>query len=276
MGKVKVAVVAAALIAVIGAPSLAGAQQPVPTVAVSASPAGATFQPTGPLPSGPTRFEARRQGSKDVNLYFGLLNAGVTRQEFETAFRNDRRDDGDTALGLVSIQASVFASKTPRSVTFTLKPNQEYLVLVEEDSEDAPGQYSFTTLQTTGAWNGARATAPSATVRMVGLRFRGAANLPRNGTVRLINQDGQPHIVIAFPLRPRTTNAQLGRALRSPDERVFNRLLAGPPTPVLNLLSGGGLINDTQVQFQRPGRYALVCFIANHHLLGMHRIVTVQ
>ena len=42
--------------------SLAGAQAPVPTVAVTASGSSITLTPSGPLAAGPDALHARRQG----------------------------------------------------------------------------------------------------------------------------------------------------------------------------------------------------------------------
>jgi hypothetical protein len=111
---------------------------------------------------------------------------------------------------------------------------------------------------------------------MRGLRFRGAATLPRQGTVRVVNQDGVPHFAIAFPLRPGVGAARLGRALRSNNERAFGRLVAGEPVEVQNLISGGDTANDNEVRFSRRGNYGLVCFFDEHHRLGMYRVVRVR
>jgi hypothetical protein len=111
---------------------------------------------------------------------------------------------------------------------------------------------------------------------MVGLRFRGARSLPRRGTVRVTNEDGVAHFAIAFPLRRGVTAARLGRALRSNSEAAFGRVVAGAPYSLQNLISGGRTANDNEVRFTRAGRYGLVCFVYEHHRLGMYRIVTVR
>jgi hypothetical protein len=259
--------------------AVAVAQQPVPTVAVTASPTTVAL-PAGPLPAGPTRFEVARQGNRDVGVYFFLLNAGVSLEEFQASLRRDDRTGGDSTLGLVSIQASISVSRSePRhAATFTLKPGLTYGVLSEADEEGGrgPRQRGLTTFTTSGQANGATAPAPEATVRMVGLRFRGARTLPRRGVVRVENGDGVPHFAIAFPLRGRVTARQFGRAIRSDSERAFGRVVAGAPYGLQGIISGGNTANDQEVRFQRAGRYGLVCFFGEHHRLGMYRVVRVR
>jgi hypothetical protein len=262
------------------AAAVAVAQQPVPTVAVTASPTSVALQPAGPVPAGPTRFEVARQGNRDVSVYFALLNAGVSMQEFQAALRSDDRTGGDSTLGLVSIQASVSISGSERqhAATFTLKPGLTYVVLSEADEEGGrgPRERGITTFTTSGQSNGAAAPAPDARVRMVGLRFRGDRVLPRRGVVRVENRDGVPHFAIAFPLRRGVTSRQFGRVLRSNSERAFGRVLAGTPYGLQSIISGGNTANDQEVRFPRAGRYGLVCFFGEHHRLGMYRLVTVR
>jgi hypothetical protein len=261
--------------------AVAVAQQPVPTVAVTASPTTVSVQASGPVPAGSTRFEVTRQGNKDLSVYFVLLNAGVSLEDFEASLRRDDRTRGEATLGLVSIQASasVSASEPRRAMTFTLKPGLTYVVLSEADEEgggSAARARGLTTFNTSGDANGARAASPRATVRMVGLRFRGDRVLPRRGVVRVENGDGVPHFALAFPLRRGVTTKQFGRVLRSNSERAFGRISAGPPYSLQGVLSGGNVANDQEVRFAKAGRYGLVCFFGEHHRLGMYRLVTVR
>lgn len=259
--------------------AIAGAQQPAPTVAVTASPTSLTVAP-GPVAAGPTRFEVTRQGNKDISVYFLLLLQGTSVEDFQRAIAQDDRTGGEAALGLVSIQGSVSiaAAEASRGFTFTLKPNVQYVVLSEADEESSgnqPRQRGMTTF-TTGAASGATAPSPAATVRMRGLRFRGAATLPRRGIVRFRNEDGVPHFALAFPLRPGVSAARFGRVVRSDNERAFGRISAGAPVGLQNIISGGNTANDQDVRFSRAGRYGLVCFFGEHHRLGMYRVVRVR
>jgi hypothetical protein len=266
------------MVAIFGAvAAVAVAQQPVPTLVVTASPTTVAVQASGPVPAGPTRFEAAREGSKDLSVYFGLLNAGVSLEEFQAALRTDDRSEGASALGLVSVQASVSlnAAEPRHGVTFTLKPGQTYLVLSEAD-ENPKHERGITTFASGGSSNGASARAPDATVRMVGLGFRGDRVLPRRGVVRVENADGVPHLAVAFPLRKGVSSSQFARALQSDNERAFGRVVAGAPYGVQNLMSGGNTANDQEVRFPKAGRYGLVCFFNEHHRLGMYRVVTVK
>lgn len=259
--------------------AIAGAQGPAPTVAVTASPTSVSVA-SGSVAAGPTRFEVTRQGNKDLSVYFLVLLQGTSVEELQQTMRADDRTGGEASLGLVSIQGSVSipASEASRGFTFTLKPNVQYVVLSEVDEETSGNQApqrGMTTF-TTGAASGATAASPDATVRMRGLRFRGAKTLPRRGVVRFRNEDGVPHFALAFPLRPGVSAARFGRLLRSNNERAFGRITAGAPVGLQNIISGGNTVNDQDVRFTRAGRYGLVCFFGEHHELGMYRVVRVR
>jgi hypothetical protein len=258
---------------------LAGAQQPVPTVTISATPTAVSVDAPGPIPAGPTRFDfVRPAGGNDLSVYVALLVPGVSLEQLQQQLAREDRTHGDASLGLVSIQASTALSgpQTHRAVTFNVKPGLTYVVLAEQGSDTGGlSPRAFTTFTSGGDANGATAPAPAATIRMRGLRFRGPAALPRSGVVRVKNEDGVAHFAVAFPLRKGTTTAQLGRALRG-SQRGFGRIVTGAPYSVQDLISGGDTSNDQEVRFPRAGRYGLVCFIYQHHQLGMYRVVSVK
>jgi hypothetical protein len=275
-------VAAASALAVAGVvAAMAMAQTPVPAVPVTASPTAVSLPATAAIAAGPTRFQVTRQRARlGLSVYFGLLNQGVSPQDLQAALRRDDRTQGSSALGLVSIQASISFSgrETSRDVTFRLKPGLTYFVVSEPDTEgdNPPASRGISTFTTGAQANGATAPAPDATIRMVDLRFRGDTVLPRRGTVRFENFGGVPHIAVAFPLRPGVTTAQFGRALRADNQRALGRLLAGEPLGLQNLISGGGASDDQPVSFARAGRVGLVCFVNEHNRLGMYRIVRVR
>jgi uncharacterized cupredoxin-like copper-binding protein len=262
------------------ATAIAVAQAPPPTVAVTASPTSIAAQVTGPVAAGPTTFRITRAASEGgLSVYFALLNAGVSFEEFQAALRRDDRTRGDLALGLVSIQASTSleGGQTTRDVTFTLEPGLTYVMLSEPETEDGPPPTrGLGTVTTSATANGATLAAPDATIRMVSRRFRGANSLRRNGVVRFTNEDGVPHFAIAFPLRRGVGAARFGRVMREGSEREFGRIIAGPPVSAQGVISGGGTVNDQQVRFTRAGRYGFVCFFDSHERQGMYRVIRVR
>jgi hypothetical protein len=213
-------------------------------------------------------------------VYLGLLVPGVSVAQLEQALARDARTRGSSTFGLISIQASVAldGGEERRGMTFTVKPGLTYVVVsqVQTQGEGAAPPPRVTTFASGGGSNGATAPAPDATVRMVDLRFTGDRVLPRRGVVRVQNRGGVPHIAIAFPLRRGVTSAQAGRAIRSDSERVFGQIVAGAPRTVQDALSGGDTANDQEIRFPRKGRYVVVCFLNDHHRLGMYRVVSVR
>ena len=261
--------------------AIATAQTAVPVVAVTASPTSVSAGATGPVAAGPTTMQINRSASRTgLSVYIATLNAGVTLQDLQAAFRrDDRTQGGGSSLGLATVHASVHfdGNEVRRNVALTLKPGLTYILVSEPDTDNGPppsrGMGTFTT---SAQANGATAPQPDATVRIEDLAFRGSATLPRRGTVRVQNFGAGPHIAIAFPLRSGVTNAQAGRAIRSNSDAAFNRIVGGQPSVLQTILSGGGNFNDQQVSFARTGRYALVCFFNEHNRLGMYRVVTVR
>jgi hypothetical protein len=239
--------------------TLAVAQSPVPTVAVTANGSTITLTPAGALASGPTRFTFAGRGEFDLVT----LRAGVTVDELSQALSRNP----DAALNLIFIEAS--APEPGHAVTVDLRPNTTYVGV------SRAGRSSSLTSFTTGAPNGASAPAPDARIAMIDYAFKGPKTLPRNGRIRVENRGSTFHFALAFPLRRGVSNRQAGRALRGSSEKALERIVGGPPVTVQGVISGG-TTNDNEVQFARKGRYAMVCFIGAHNELGMYRVYKVR
>ncbi len=247
-------------IAVVAIPvTLATAQSSVPTVAVSVSGSNLVLAPSGPIGAGPTRFTFDGRGELTV----ATLRAGVTVEELRQSLRNPQ---AVTALGQVFLEAAVSSGKP---VTVDLRPNTTYVVAV------IANRLRGLTTFTTGAPSGATAPRPDARIRMVDYGFRGPKTLPRSGRIRVENAGSTLHFAIAFPLRPDVPARQIRRALGGTNEQALGRVVAGPPVDVQGLISQGST-NDNEVSFRRRGRYAMVCFFAEHNRLGMYRIYRVR
>jgi hypothetical protein len=247
-------------VVLVGVPvTLAAAQSSVPTVAVSVSGGNVVLDPSGPIGGGPTRFTFEGRG--EFNL--ATLRAGVTVDDLRRSLSNPR---SVRALGQVFLEAAVAPGKT---VTVDLRPNTTYVAAV------IAGRRQALTTFTTGGPNGAIAPRPDARIRMVDYGFRGPKTLPRSGRIRVENAGTTLHFAIAFPLRPDVSNRQIGRALRGTNERALGRVVAGEPVDVQGLISQGST-NDNEVSFPRRGRYAMVCFFAEHNRLGMYRMYRVR
>jgi plastocyanin len=270
--------VAATVVALGIVAGLATAQSPVPTLTITASPTSASVDPAGPIAAGPTRLNVVRPAGfkKAVTAYVFLLVPGVTVEQLQKALAADDKDEGESSLGLVSIQASVAldTSDAQRAATFSVKPGLTYYVIVEQDVEKGTPPRSLTSFTSSANANGATAPAPAATVTMKGLRFRGPATLNQTSTVRFQNRDGVSHFALAFPLRKGTTTAQLGKAVKS--QRAFGRIAAGAPYMAQGVISGGDTSNDQELHFPKKGTYGLVCFIDGHERLGMYKLITVR
>lgn len=265
MRSARLACGAALLLAIVVA-AVAAAQTSVPGVAVSVSKSAVTVTPAAPIAPGPTRFTFTRSGNGEVEGFLATLRAGVTVDELR------QKLSSESSLGLVFLEASVSLNdQAPtRSLTVDLRPDVTYVVVAIAGNAN-----TLTSFTTTGTANGAQAPKPDAQISMVDYGFRGPKTLPRDGTIRVANRGLAYHFALAFPVRKGASRKRIGRAFRNGDEKAIGRIVAGQPLEVQDLISPGS-VNDNEVEFQRPGRYAFVCFFGAHNRLGMYRVFNVR
>ena len=259
-----------------GAAGIVVAQGAPPTVTVTLTAKRITLRGTEALQGGPTRFAIRGADSREHTFTIAALKAGVTLPEFERVLRRARGPEA--VLEFIKFEGGGgLQARERRAVTATLRPGVTYVAL--DTAGDDPRRFPHVTF-TVGAGQGtAVAPRPRAVVRMVNYAFRGARTLPREGSVRFRNAGRSPHFAIAFPLKPGADVRAAGRAIRSNDERAFERLMGGPPSEPQNVLSPGR-VNDQELSFDRAGTYMLVCFFETrgkgHNERGMYRAVRVR
>lgn len=268
----RVAASVAAVAAIAGAGVTAGlAQEPAPTVSITAGPGRLEVAASGPLPAGPTRFAVQGTG-EDAEVLIAQLRPGVDR---DTAVATLRRNP-DAALDLVHVVGSValVGGRHEGAATVTLEPDAGYL-LVNVSGEN-PAAWGVADLATTGTSNGASPPSADARVRMVDLRFRGDTRLPRDGVVRFENRGWAPHFAFAARLRPGSNARQVASALLRDDERELGRRLQGRTSLEPTGLITRGAVSYSEVRFPRAGRYVMVCFFEGHNTQGMFRFVRVR
>jgi hypothetical protein len=260
MPVMRLAVVIFALVGVLATAATAQAQ--VPTVQVTAGAGSISVTPATGIAAGPTRFEFNRSGRGQIEAYLATLRAGVSVDELRRVLASGSEE----ALSFVFLEAGAVP---PRTVTVDLRPSTTYVAL------SIAGRRSALTSFTTGAPSGAASPAPDARVRMFDYGFRGPRTLPRNGLIRVQNTGDAFHFAIGFPLRPRVSGRQVGRAFGGGNDRLLGRIVAGPPFSLQSLISPG-TTNDNQVRFPRRGRYAFVCFFGEHNRLGMYKVFRIR
>jgi hypothetical protein len=270
----RIAVIVAAVAALaLGAARAGLAQQPVPTVTVTASETTLTVGATGPLAAGPTRFEIVKAGGKELEINIAALRPGVTSAQVTAALQGG---DPESAIELVHLDggAGLSAGDQRRAVTLSLRPNSTYLVV--NTSGEQPRDWETAEFTVGGQSNGATAPRADASVRIVDLRFRGAKRLPRRGVVRFENAGWAPHFAIAAPLRRGARTRAVGRALRRNAERRLGRLVDFASAIEPQTLITRGAVNYNEIRFPRRGRYVMACFFEGHQRQGMYRFIRVR
>ena len=249
-----------------------------PTVTVGVGKSQVTLQGADGVKGGPTRFVFTN--SDKVKETFGgifALKSGTTVEDFkrETA----RGLNHVWGMGSVEASATLEGASDQRVVTADLQPGGSYIAF-QAQSED-PKKWVVTPFSVAGESNGAKRTAPAATVSLDDFRFTGAKTLPRKGVVRFQNVGAAPHFAVAFPLKKGASVARAGRAIRANNEKAFGKFIGGAPSEPQGLITPGA-VNDTEVSFAKAGRYLLVCFFSTsrkttqHNQIGMYRAVTVK
>jgi hypothetical protein len=250
----------------------ASAQAPPPTVTVTATETTLTVGATGPLASGPTRFDFVSSDDSAPEITVGALRPGVTVDAFTAALRSDP----NAAIEMAHLDGGVTLSpgEDSRAVTINLRPSSTYVAV--NIAGDNPQNWEVTPFSTSDQVNGASPPDADARVRIVDLRFRGARTLPRNGVVRFENAGWAPHFALAAPLRRNAKQRAVARALRNNAQRPLGRLLDfGRSLEVQSLITRGA-VDYNELRFPRRGRYVMVCFFEGHNTQGMFRFVRVR
>jgi hypothetical protein len=249
------------------------AQQPAPTVTITASETSLNVGVTAELAGGPTRFEVVKTSGDELEVSIAALRPGVTREQLTAALRGRTPE---AALELVYLDggAAVSRGEQRRAVTFNLRPNATYVAI--NSAGDPPSDWEIAEFTVGGQSNGATLPRADASVRIVDLRFRGATTLPFRGVVRFENAGWAPHFAVAAPLRPGAGTRAVGRALRRNDERRLGRLVDFDSAVVPQATITRGAVDYNEARFPRRGRYVMVCFFENHNAQGMYRFVRVQ
>jgi hypothetical protein len=247
------------------------AQAPPPVVNVTLGSSSIAVQGPSATPNaGPTRFVFSSTGGEREGFLFAL-EPGRTVDDLRAALATGKLAPVER-LGTIEAGVAVGGRNDPRAVTVTLKPGVTYVAV--DGSQERMSRWPLFAFAVGTQPNGATAPATDARVRIVDFGYRGDTRLPRNGTIRFENDGDEPHIAVAFPVRPGTSRAAK-RALKRNDERRLGRYLNGPPVEPQGLISPGA-VNDVEFRFPRRGTYVLVCFVQRHNELGMQRTVRVR
>jgi hypothetical protein len=246
------------------------AQAPPPTVTVTVSASSLTVGATGPLASGPTRFNFVNSDGGAPEVTIAALRPGVTVDAFSTALRSNP----DAAIEMAHLDGGATFGGASRAVTMNLRPSSTYVAV--NLAGDNPADWEVVSFSTSDQANGASAPRADARINIFDLRFRGAKRLPRNGVVRFEHKGWAPHFALAAPLRRNAKQRAVARALLRNANRPLERLLDFENSIEAQSLITRGAVDYNELRFPKRGRYVLVCFFEGHNTQGMFRFVQVR
>jgi hypothetical protein len=268
--------VAVSIAAVVGlclvVAGVGAAQAPPPTVTVTVTESSLTVGATGPLATGPTRFEFVNSDESAPEVAIAALRPGVTVDAFSAALRSNP----DAAIEMVHLDggATLTEADASRAVTMTLRASSTYVAV--NLAGDNPADWEVVSFSTSDQANGASPPRADARVNIFDLRFRGAKRLPRNGVVRFENKGWAPHFALAAPLKRKAKQRAVARALLRNAQRPLERLLDFSKSIEAQSLITRGAVNYNELRFPKRGRYVMVCFFEGHNTQGMFRFVRVR
>jgi hypothetical protein len=269
----RIAVLLAAVIGIFAAAvGVGAAQAPPPTVTVTATETTLTVGATGPLASGPTRFEYVSSGGPPPEIAIAALRPGTTVAQFTAALQANP----DSAIEMIHLDggATFGPGQDSSAQTLNLRASSTYVAV--NLAGEAPADWEVTEFATSDQANGASAPKADARVRIVDLRFLGANKLPRNGVVRFENSGWAPHFALAAPLKAKATKKKVAAALLGNRQRQLEKQLDFAKSVEAQSLITRGAVNYNEVRFPKRGRYVMVCFFEGHNTQGMFKFVNVR
>jgi hypothetical protein len=240
--------------------------------------------------AGTVRFEVSTTGPFSAVTMFSLQNGATLDQFFD-----DVRDEFDPSDPLIRAEGTRNAREhatfygladvmpgAPLAVTARLQPGTYWLFDLTQPPDPAVDPPVARVRVTGGGGDGDDGRDADVRVRMTGDRFLAPTVWPRRGTWSLRNADDTVHFMQLQPVKRGTTDAQVQSALMDVANQGTVGPLADPNRPVVGseVLSPG--IRHAVHYDLPPGRYVLLCFIADesdgmpHALMGMHRVITLR
>lgn len=165
-----------------------------------------------------------------------------------------------------------------RSATATQLLHPGNYIVLDQGDEEGGGRPAFARFRVTGGHARGALPRPAGTIVAREYSFTATGLRPGNNTIRFQNAGREPHHIVAGPLKPGATVEDVRKALeqeRGEPPIDFERT---QDTAVID----GRTSQTTQLEFQRPGRYALMCFIQDrkggppHVAKGMISVTTVR
>lgn len=252
-------------------------QDPVPRLVVTIQSGKAPVVATPAVRPGPTELVVRQAGKGERTLVLARLQPGTTAEQVRAMTRPRLSERAVDRLGKTVTTFVATGSTGPGRgyrTNVVLTPGT-YVALDTTPERNLPQ----TVLEVAGEPTTAAPPAADATVDMLDYRFTASRRtLPADGTLRVRNRGKQLHFLLAFPTSTSRNASRLVSLLRRGAEREAERLIAGPPTEPVGLVSPG-VENRTKVKL-RKGNYVFVCFYGSpasrdrgHNRLGMVRKV---
>jgi hypothetical protein len=240
--------------------------------------------------AGTVRFEVSTTGAFSAVTMFSLKNGATLHQFFD-----DVRDEFNARDPLTRAQGTRLARQhatfygladvmpgVPLAVTADLQPGTYWLFDLTQPPNPITDPSVARLRVTGGDGDGDDGRDADVRVRMTGDRFLAPTVWPRRGTWSLRNADDTVHFMQLQPVKRGTTDAQVQAALMDVANQGTVGPLADPNRPVVGseVLSPG--IQHAVDYDLPPGRYVLLCMIADetdgtpHALMGMHRVITLR
>jgi plastocyanin len=231
------------------------------TMAITATEVGKSSKLTVPktVPAGLVSVTLTNNGKAPHEAGLIRIDAGHSAAAAIKAISSD--EDGAPIPAWVHGAGGTGSTAPGASATATqdLKPGTYIVTDTAASDQGAKLKGAFATVKVTGEDAGGDLPASTATIEAFEYGFKASGLKTGKNTISFSNTGTQLHHVIAAPMKPGATLAQVKAA--------FTKSNGNPPLD-FDKVSGtavldGGAKQVTELDFAKPGKYALLCFLSD-------------
>lgn len=256
------------------------AAAPKKVVAITASEAGSQTRLSVPksVPAGLVTVELSNTGKAFHEAQLVRLDAGHTPEEALKVIAAEGAPSPDW------IHPAGGTGPAPpggsRSATQRLRPGSYVVYDAPFQNEGQGVKFGVAAFDVDGKDDGGELPKATAKIEAYDYGFRASGLRAGANTVEFSNTGAEAHHVIAAPYKPGATLAEVRKAFTREQGR------AEPPLDFRNISStariDGGTEQTTELELDKPGKYALLCFVSDrnggppHVAQGMLAEITVR
>ena len=208
--------------------------------------------------SGAVQIDFENQAKLDYGIQLIKVDGNQTAADVEKALESGEQEGFPPWLHGAGGNGGTKAGKSSTSTQVLEEGNYFVIAMVDGEGGSKP---ILAALKVQGGEGGGELPSTDATVTALDYSFQTSGLKPGKNTIVFDNTGKEPHHVVAAPISPGKTLADVKKFATSDNQNVrppieFEQVTS---TAVLD----GGTKQVTQLNLKKPGNYALLCFITD-------------